>query len=47
MDVDAYGGKPGAETLARLEAELGSLPQTLMSASRTDGRSGIRWFTAP
>jgi Bifunctional DNA primase/polymerase, N-terminal len=43
VDVDCYGTKRGAETLARLEKELGPLPATWVSTSRTDG-SGIRFF---
>lgn len=38
IDVDAYKG--GLETLARLESELGSLPETVSITSRNDG-SGI------
>lgn len=44
LDVDAYEGKQGGATLAALEAELGSLPATVRSTSRTDGVSGIRLF---
>lgn len=47
IDVDAYGNKPGGDTLARLETELGPLPATLISTSRTDGTSGIRLFRTP
>jgi|GEM_PF-1949570 len=47
IDVDAYGGKPGAATLARLEADLGPLPPTVMSTSRDDGTSGIRLYRVP
>lgn len=46
IDVDAYEGKAGGETLAALEAELGPLPPTVMSTSRTDG-SGIRFYRVP
>jgi len=46
LDVDMYDGKAGAETLAQLEAELGPLPPTVMSTSRTDG-SGIRLYRVP
>jgi putative DNA primase/helicase len=38
-DFDAYGGKPGAETRARVEAEVGPLPPTFTLTSRSDGRS--------
>lgn len=47
IDVDAYGGKVGAEVLAAAEAELGPLPPTLVSTARDDGVSGIRFFTLP
>lgn len=47
IDVDAYGDREGATTLARLEAELGQLPDTYMSTSRGDGISGIRLFSVP
>ena len=44
IDVDAYGNKPGRETLAALEENLGPLPPTWISTSREDGVSGIRLF---
>lgn len=44
IDVDAYGGKAGAASLAALEAELGPLPLTVRITSRTDGVSGIRLY---
>ncbi len=47
IDVDAYGGKQGECTLARLEQLLGSLPATVVSTSRTDGVSGIGLFQVP
>jgi AAA domain-containing protein/bifunctional DNA primase/polymerase-like protein len=47
IDVDAYGTKPGEETLAALEADLGPLPATVVSTSRFDGVSGIRLFRLP
>ena len=48
IDVDAYGGKPGAETLAELEDRLGALPDTWRSSSRPDDPvSGIRFFRVP
>jgi len=47
IDVDAYGDKPGAATLAQLEAEHGPLPATWMSTSRDDGVSGIRLYRLP
>jgi hypothetical protein len=46
IDVDGYAGKAGARTLARLEEQLGALPATWISTSRTDG-SGIRFFRIP
>src|SRR3954470_10305393 len=45
VDVDAHDGKPGASTLADLEATLGALPPTYVSTSRDDGVSGIRLYT--
>jgi len=47
IDVDAYGDKPGADTLAQLEAEHGPLPATVVVTSRHDGASGIRLFRLP
>lgn len=47
IDVDAYSGKDGGETLARAEEEWGALPPTWRSTSRTDGVSGIRLFRIP
>jgi hypothetical protein len=47
LDVDAYGDKPGAATLAELETEHGPLPATWISTSRDDGISGIRLFQVP
>jgi hypothetical protein len=47
IDVDAYGGKPGEESLQRLEDQLGPLPATVMSTSRDDWVSGIRLFRIP
>ena len=47
IDVDNYGTKPGSATLARLEDDLGPLPDTAMSTSRTDGVSGIRFYRLP
>lgn len=48
LDVDAYEGKKGGQTLAALEAKLGPLPQTWVSTSREDGSgSGIRIFRVP
>lgn len=48
IDVDAYGSKPGGETLRALEAELGALPETWRSSSRVDDPvSGIRFYRVP
>jgi hypothetical protein len=47
IDVDNYGGKPGAGTLRRGEADLGPLPPTVLSTSRHDGVSGIRLYRVP
>lgn len=47
IDVDAYGDKKGAQSLAELEKKLGPLPATLISTSRDDGISGIRLFKLP
>lgn len=44
IDVDAYGSKRGGDTLAAAEAAWGTLPSTVRSTSRDDGRSGIRFF---
>ena len=46
IDVDAYDGKVGAETLADAEARLGFLPDTWWSSSR-EAPSGIRFFRVP
>lgn len=47
VDVDAYDGKRGAETLDATQAELGPLPATWRTTSRDDGISGIRLYRAP
>ena len=47
IDVDAYDGKTGGETLDALESELGPLPKTWVSTARMDGISGIRFFRVP
>jgi P4 family phage/plasmid primase-like protien len=47
VDVDAYSGKKGAETLAKAEMEWGALPPTWVSTSKDDGVSGIRWYRVP
>lgn len=47
LDVDAYDGKPGGETLMRLVQTHGPLPPTFLSTSRSDGMSGIRLYRVP
>lgn len=47
LDVDAYGDKPGAETLRLAEAAHGPLPATWRTTSRDDGVSGIRLYRVP
>lgn len=47
IDVDAYDDKAGAQTLARLQQNLGALPPTWRSSARTDGVSGIYLFRLP
>ena len=44
IDVDQYDEKRGAETLAKLEADLGPLPPTYSSSARGYGPSRIRTF---
>jgi putative DNA primase/helicase len=48
LDVDAYDGRRGLETLAFWEGDeqCGSLPPTWMSSARTDG-SGVRLYRVP
>ena len=46
LDVDQYGAKTGAETLAGLEERLGALPAGPWSSSRA-WPSGIRFFRVP
>jgi putative DNA primase/helicase len=47
IDVDAYGDKTGAATIAEAERLWGKLPVTYRSTSRDDGVSGIRFFRVP
>jgi Bifunctional DNA primase/polymerase, N-terminal/Protein of unknown function (DUF3987) len=47
IDVDDYGEKHGADTLERLESDLGRLPDSPASSSRDDGISGIYLFKIP
>lgn len=45
IDVDAYAGKGGAETLKDLTDLYGELPPTWRCSSRSDGVSGIYLYT--
>jgi putative DNA primase/helicase len=47
IDVDAYGAKRGADTLALAEEAWGPLPPTWVSTSKRDGMSGIRLYRIP
>lgn len=47
IDVDAYGAKTGAATLAEAERRWGALPPTTLTTSRDDGVSGIRLYRIP
>lgn len=47
IDIDAYGEKTGAATLAEAESRWGPLPPTVRSTSRTDRVSGIRLYRVP
>src|SRR5437868_10789208 len=47
LDVDAYGEKTGAATLAEALRRWGPLPPTVRSTSRVDGVSGIRLYRVP
>lgn len=47
LDVDAYAGKTGADTLSAHEQKFGALPATWTVTSRTDGVSGIRLYRVP
>jgi len=47
IDVDAYGTKTGAATLAEAEQRWGPLPCTVRSTSREDGVSGIKLYRVP
>lgn len=47
LDVDAYDGKPGDQTLADAEQAWGALPPTWRTTSRDDGMSGIRLYRVP
>ncbi|WIF20584.1 hypothetical protein SEA_JFLIX2_94 [Rhodococcus phage Jflix2] len=47
LDVDAYGEKTGASTIAEALKRYGHLPPTVRSTSRTDPVSGIRLYRKP
>lgn len=47
LDVDAYGSKVGAATLAALVERYGPLPPTWVTSARDDGVSGIRLYRVP
>ncbi|MCV7251626.1 bifunctional DNA primase/polymerase [Mycobacterium hackensackense] len=48
IDIDAYAGKTGAETLKEAEGRWGPLPPTYRSSSRDADRvSGIRFYSVP
>lgn len=47
LDVDAYGDKTGASTIAEALKRWGPLPLTVRSTSRTDPVSGIRLYRKP
>lgn len=46
IDVDAYDGRAGLQTLENAEQQLGGLPATWISTSRDDG-SGQRLYRVP
>ena len=47
IDVDAYGEKVGAASIATAEAELGPLPATWIATSRPGTPAGIRLYRVP
>lgn len=47
IDVDAYGGKQGGQSLANLTERWGPLPPTWALSARVDGLSGIRFYRVP
>ena len=47
LDVDHYADKYGGDYLDELQKQLGPLPGTFVSTSRTDGISGIRLYIVP
>jgi Bifunctional DNA primase/polymerase, N-terminal/AAA domain len=44
IDIDAYGVKTGAQTIAEAEQRWGALPAGPYSTSRSDGASRIRFY---
>uniref|UniRef100_UPI0035C964D0 bifunctional DNA primase/polymerase n=1 Tax=uncultured Mycobacterium sp. TaxID=171292 RepID=UPI0035C964D0 len=47
IDVDAYDGETGAQTLAEAEKRWGRLPYSPRSSSRDDAVSGVRLYRIP
>lgn len=47
IDVDAYDGKNGKQTVEDWERQWGPLPPTYVVTARRDGVSGIRLFRVP
>lgn len=47
IDVDAYEGKTGDETIRSWEKQYGRLPETWISSARDNGMSGIRYYLVP
>lgn len=47
IDVDHYGKKRGADTLAEAERRWGKLPPAPSSSARGKGPSGIRFYSVP
>lgn len=47
LDVDGYGGKTGAATIAEAIRRWGPLPAGPWSSARDDGVSGIRFYRVP
>lgn len=47
LDVDAYDGRTGGDTIAEASRRGGSLPDGPWSSARDDGVSGIRFFRVP
>lgn len=47
IDVDQYGGKRGADTLAEAQRRWGALPPSPKSSSRGSNPSGIHFYRVP